>query len=47
MNSILIDINDCLVVEYGENDEIVGSLNLLCREEEEIDFNPSEECLEE
>ena len=47
MNSILIDINDCLVEEYGENDEIVGSLNLLCREEEEIDFNPSEEYLEE
>ena len=45
MNSILIDINDCLVEEYGENDEIVG--NLLCREEEEIDFIPSEECLEE
>ena len=47
MNSILIDINDWLVEENGGNDEIVGNLNLLCREEEEIDFNPSEECLEE
>ena len=47
MNSILIDINDWLVEENGGNDEIVGNLNLLCREEGEIDFNPSEECLEE
>ena len=47
MNSILIDINDWLVEGNGGNDEIVGNLNLLCREEEEIDFNPSEECLEE
>ena len=43
---ILNDINDWLAEENDENDEIGDNLDELYGEEE-IDSNPSEECLEE
>ena len=46
-DDVLNDINDWLAKENYENDEIGNNLDELCGEEEEIDFNPSEECLEE
>ena len=41
------DINYSLADENGENDKNGDNFNELCGEKEEIDFNLSEECLEE
>ena len=44
-DDVLNEINDWLAEENGENDETGDNLDDLCGEEEEIDSNPSEECL--
>ena len=41
------DINHWMAEENGENYEIGDNLDELCSKEEEIDCNPSKECLEE
>ena len=41
------NINDWLAEKNGENNGIGDDLDELCPEEEEIDPNPSEKCLEE
>ena len=41
------DINHWMAEENGENYEIGDNLDELCGKEEEIDCNPSKECLEE
>ena len=46
-DDVLNDINNWLAYENSENNEIGNSLDELCGEEEGIDFNPSEVCLEE
>ena len=46
-DDVLNDINDWLAEENGEKDEIGYNLDDLYGDEEEIDTNPSEECLEE
>ena len=45
-DDVLNDINDWLAEENGENDEIGDNLELW-GEEEEIDSNPSGDCLKE
>ena len=44
-DDVLNDINYWLAEKNGENDEIGDNRDELCVEEEEIDSNPSEECL--
>ena len=44
-DDVLNNINDWLAEENGENNEIGHNPDKLCREEEETDSNPSEECL--
>ena len=46
-DDVLNDINDKLAEKNGENYEIGDTLDQLRGKEEEIDSNPSEECLEE
>ena len=46
-DDVLNDINDWLAEENSKNDENGDNIDGLCDEEEEIDSNPSEECLEE
>ena len=46
-DDVLNDINDKLAEKNGENYEIGDNLDQLRGKEEEIDSNPSEECLEE
>ena len=46
-DDVFNDINDWLAEENGKNDEIGDNIDELCDEEEEIDFNLSEESLEE
>ena len=46
-DDVLNNINDWLAEENGENYEIGDNLDELCSEEEEIDSNLSNECLED
>ena len=46
-DDVLNDINDWLAEENGENDETGDNLDELWGEEEEIDSNPSGDCLKE
>ena len=46
-DDVFNDINHWMAEENGENYEIDDNLDELCGKEEEIDCNPSKECLEE